>query len=166
MRTFALPSDEWRNEHGGLDRVRFYWFERVSYKTRLLRLPLVRRTLPRGLRPYGGGAWPALSADAVREVARVLREEPDVVRFFRFAKIPDELFFQTVLMNSPLADTVVDESLHHLDWSAGSAHPATFGTADLPALAASGRLFARKFDTHVDAQVLDRIDAELLRVRV
>ena len=93
--------------YGGLDRIRYRYYERVNYKTRTLRLPILRRQFPDGLQPYGGGAWCALSHAAVRYISSFVEQRPDVVRFFKHVKIPDEIFVQTILMNSPLRDTVV-----------------------------------------------------------
>jgi hypothetical protein len=159
---FQLPAQEWAGEGGGLNRLRYPYFERIRYKTRLLRLPLPRR-LPDGLEPYGGMALWALTGETLAWLMRFLAERPDVPRFFRHTKMPDETFFQTVLLSSPLAGTVDNELLHYLDWSSGSAHPATLRAADLPKLRASGMLFARKFDAAVDSEILDLLDAEPAR---
>lgn len=155
---FRLPAPEWAGEGGGLNRLRYPHFERARYKTRLLRLPVPRR-LPEGLEPYGGMAFWALTGETLAWLMRFLGERPEVLRFFRRTKMPDELFFQTVLLSS-LAETVDNELLHYLDWSSGSAHPATLTVADLPKLRASRRLFARKFDASVDSEILDLLDAE------
>jgi hypothetical protein len=156
---FRLPAKEWAGEGGGLNRVRYPYFERIRYKTRLLRLPIPRR-FPRGLEPYGGMALWALTGEALADVMRFLAERPDVLSFFRRTKMPDELFFQTILLSTPLAASVENEFLHYLDWSEGSAHPATLRAADLPKLRTSGKLFARKFDASVDSEILDLLDRE------
>lgn len=164
LQHFQLPvADRWPGENGGLDRIRGYYLERFSYRTRLLRVPFVRRRFPAGLTPYGGSAWWALADDALVELDRFARENPRVLDFFRHVKIPDEIMVQTILMNSPLRDTIVNEEIHYVDWPAG-AHPATFTVADLERLLASGKLFARKFDLHVDSVILDLIDREALGV--
>ena len=159
---WTLPAEQWASEEGGLNRVRWLYVERVRVRTRLLRLPIPRR-FPAGFRPYGGWAFWCLSAEAVAYADRFVRQNPDFVRFYRFVKMPDEGFFQTVLMNSPLRDTVQNENLHYLDWSAGRANPAALGADDLPKLLASDKLFARKFDASVDAEILDLLDREALR---
>jgi Core-2/I-Branching enzyme len=159
---FRLPAyDEWPGEDGGLDRIRGYYVERVSHRTRLLRIPFVRRRFPAGLTPYGGSAWWALTADALVELDDFVKQNPAVVDFFRHVKMPDELFVQSVLMSSPIADSIVNEEIHHVEWPAG-AHPATFTAADLERLLGSGKLFARKFDAEVDGEILDLIDREAL----
>jgi hypothetical protein len=74
--------------------------------------------------------------------------------------VPDELFFQTIIMNSQLRDTVENDDLRYLDWSREPA-PAVFTAADLPSLLESRQLFARKFDETVDFEVLDALDRHL-----
>jgi hypothetical protein len=158
---FHLPSERWGDEDGGLDRVRYRHFERIRYRTRILRLPFPRRSFPAGLEPYGGSAWCALSDEAVRTLLAFEHEQPEAYRFFAHVRTPDEMFIQTVLLNSRARERVANESIHHIEWPGGS-HPATFRRQDFPRLAASGKPFARKFDTEVDAEVLDLIDTELL----
>ena len=159
---FPIPDPErWADDNGGLDRIAYWYFERVRYRTRILRLPLLRRSFPRGLKPYGGSAWCVLSDEAVRTLLDFPAERPDAFRFFAHAKMPDEIFTQTVLLNSPAGERVLNESTHYVDWPGGS-HPATFRRDDFPRLAGSGKLFARKFDVDEDAEILDLIDRELL----
>jgi hypothetical protein len=158
---FRLPAENWREEDGGLDRIRYIHYERARVRTRLLRLPLIRRTFPPGYDAYGGSAFWALSAPALDYVHRFVRENPRFVRFFRHVLIPDEIFFQTILLNSPLRASVVNEQLHYVDWSGGGAHPATLRAGDVERALASGKLFARKFDPS-DTEALDLVDRAAL----
>lgn len=153
---FPLPSENWIR--GGLDRFRDW---HLRYRGLHLRLPL-RRGLPGGLRPWGGSAYWIVSARALRTIADFVAAHPEYVQFFEHVDIPDELFFQTILLNSDEADRCVDFRLHYTEWSRVPA-PATLTAEDFPQLAASSCLFARKFDEQVDAHVLDLIDDELLR---
>ena len=159
----SLPWARWAEEDGGLDRIRYWHFERVGHRTRILRLPFLRRSFPQGLVPFGGSAWGVLSAEAVRILLTFPDENPGAFRFFRHVKNADELFVQTVLLNSVARGRVVNDVVHHIEWPGGS-HPATFRSADLPRLAVCGKLFARKFDVEVDAEILDLVDRELLSV--
>lgn len=160
LHSFRLPApDQWPGENGGLDRIRGYYIERLSYRTRLLRVPLVRRRFPADLTPYGGSTWWALADEALVELDRFAKENPSVLEFFEHVKMPDEIFVQSVLMSSPLADTIVNEPVHHVEWLQG-AHPATFTAADLERLLGSDKLLARKFDERVDGEILDLLDRE------
>lgn len=148
---FPLPG-VW--PRGGLDR-----FERWHLVSRVvLHLPLPwRRRIPGGRAPFGGGAHWALARDAAEHVREVARREPRLVRFFDHVLHAEELFLQTILLNSPLAGTVVNDNLRYLDWSVEPG-PKILTVDDLPAMRASGALFARKFDAAVDARVLDELD--------
>jgi hypothetical protein len=158
MAFYALPRASW-DAGGGLDRVQ-YWHLRLY--GRHIRLPW-RRSFPLGLRPYGGGAYWCLSRDCIEYVAHVVAARPDIVSFFHHVDIPDEIFFQTILMNSELGKTVVNDNLRYIDWTRGR-RPAILETGDFDALRASPKLFARKFDVHRDARVLNLIDRDLLKL--
>lgn len=159
MTATSLPN-EWPG--GGLPRIeRWHLVSRVVLD---LRLPWKRR-IPTGLAPYGGGAWMCLSREAVEYVVGFTYRQPEVVRFFEHALHPDELLFQTILMNSPLAETVVLDHFRYIDWSVDPG-PATLTARDFPTLIESGKLFARKFDVDVDATVLDLLDEHIERATV
>lgn len=162
---FQLPvADRWPGENGGLDRIRGFYLERFSYRTRLLRVPFVRRRFPAGLTPYGGSAWCALATNALVELGRFAKESPGALAFFRHVKIADEIVVPTILMNSRVRDSVVNEDVHYVHWP-GGAHPETLTRQDLDRLLASGKLFARKFDVDADEEILDLLDREALRVQ-
>jgi hypothetical protein len=85
---------------------------------------------------------------------------PDYVRFFGHVLIPDELFFQTIIMNSELRGSIENDNLRFLDWSRDP-RPAVLVQKDLPALLSSHKLFARKFDERIDSSILDLLDAHI-----
>ena len=152
---FPLPTENWTN--GGLDRIRrWHW----RYRGFHLSLPL-RRTLPAGLAPWGGSAYWIMSRSALHTVTRFVDENPSYVRFFKHVDIPDELFFQTILLNSTEAERCVDFRLHYTEWSRAPA-PAILTSDDYPHLVESPCLFARKFDAAVDEMILELIDEHLL----
>src|SRR5215210_219412 len=142
--------------------TRWHWHgevlgRRVRLPNRFIRLTR-RRKLPAGLVPYTGSAHWCLSRDCLEYVAG---SDPDLVRFFRWSAVPDESFFQTILMNSPLADTLVNDDLRYVDWSEGEASPRVLTSFDLERMVRSSALFARKFDPRVDGGVIDALDAHI-----
>lgn len=152
---FPLPTPHW--EGGGLPRLRDW---HLRWRRLHVRLPL-RRRLPLGLEPWGGSAYWIMSRRALGVVHRFVREHPEVVRFFRHVDIPDETFFQTILLNSEVASECDDIRLHYTEWGRLPA-PAVLLRSDYQHLAESPCLFARKFDPEVDAEILDLIDERLL----
>jgi len=162
MAYFALPTDEW--EGGGRDRIERWYVRLRSRRYVIAPRPRigVRRRFPLGLQPFGGSAYWCLSRRSVEYVNRFVRRNPSFVRFFRHVDVPDELFFQTILMNSPLAETVVNDDLRYVEWREwNDSRPAALGKPDFAKMMSSGKLFARKFDVEEDAEILDLIDAAL-----
>lgn len=152
----SLPFWGW-GPRGGLDRVEDLHL--IGRFVLHLRLPW-RRRVPGGLVPFGGSRTWLLTRDAIEYVDAYVRSHPDYVRFFEHVLSPSELFFQTLLLNSEFADSIVNDHRLYLEWR-GGANPATLTSADLPQLLASDCLFARKFDVGVDAAVLDELDTHL-----
>jgi len=154
MEYFKLPYEGWWK--GGLNRIHNRWF---WIGNSVFRVPRLMKRLPQNLQPYGGSAWFCLPRKVVDLVLQFVSEEPRIVSFYRHSHIPVEMFFQTIVMNSPLKDYVVNEDKWYIDWSRErDGHPPILTVADIPTLMASGKLFARKFDLTVDTAVLDFID--------
>ena len=147
----------------GMKRIT-HWHERRIGVARgwHLSLPL-RRSFPLGMVPWGGSAYWWLTRDAVDYVRSWIAEHPREYRFFRHVDVPDEVFFHTVLMNSPLADKVICDELRLIDWTR-TPMPWVFRADDLERLRAAPQMVARKFDMTVDAEILDLVDRELLGV--
>jgi len=147
-----LPTSFWAR--GGFSRIEQWHL--VSYRALHLRVPW-RRRVPNGLAPFGGEAWWSFSRPVAEYVHEFVSENPSFVRFFEHVLIPDELFFHTIVMNSPLADTVVNDHLRYIDWSTDPG-PTILRVGDVERLKDSGKLFARKFDVNVDTRALDLVD--------
>jgi Core-2/I-Branching enzyme len=157
MSYWPLPHEPWAGR-GGLDRIeRWHWI-----RGRRLRLSLpLRRRVPGNLRPYGGSPYWCLARPVVEYIHAFVHANPGYVRFFEHVFVPDEIFFQTIVLNSPLAETVVDDNLRYIDWTRVPA-PTILEIRDFDVLATSGALFARKFDVTVDSEILDLLDQRLL----
>lgn len=114
--------------------------------------------LPYGLRPFFGSGYWTLHREVVGYVRGFLQGHPAYVPYFERVRIPDEMFFQSILLNSPLAGTIVNDDQRLIKWPG----PAILGSADWDDISVAPDLFARKFDETVDRSILDRIDRELL----
>ena len=157
MSSWPLPHPPW-GRHGGLVRLA-RWHRVLGPRWARISIP-ARRRVPGGLVPYGGSPYWCFSRAAVEYVQRFVTERPDLLRFFRHVYIPDELMFQTILMNSALRDSIVNDNLRYVEWGREPA-PAVLTREDLPGMLASRALFARKFDETVDRAVLDELDAHI-----
>jgi hypothetical protein len=156
-RTF-LTDLPWLNERSGLPLA-----------ARLARV--VERRLPRlspyPLPVYHGAAWWALTRGGLAAVLAAERADPRLVSWFRWARAPDELAIHTLLMASDRAGRIVPagqaphlHGVHYIDWENPNPDlPRTLELSDLPAIQASGALFARKIDPERSASLLDALDA-------
>jgi hypothetical protein len=174
-----FPVDRWID--GGQGRI-FSWNFILSRK-RVIQLPKATRArnpvvrfvyaalnrvipsrgnLPMRMQPFGGSMHWALSREAAEYVDHFLRCHPEYTRRFRWTLVSDEIFFQTILANSPLKQKLISDDMRYQRWpEPHSPSPSVLTMNDLPALRRSGKLFARKFDVCVDAKVLDAIDEML-----
>lgn len=145
----------------GMDRFTSWHERRIGVPRGWhLKLPMGRQ-IPLGLVPYGGSSYWWLSRKAVDYVRGFIAEHPGFYRFFRHVDVPDEMIFHTILMNSPLRESIINDDLRHVDWTRQPL-PAILGVGDFDMLQRSPQLMARKFDSRVDAEILDMIDDGLL----
>ncbi len=115
---------------------------------------------------YGGpySSYWTLSMKAASYLNDFLKKNKRLLRFCRFTWAPDEFLISTILMNSHLRGTVVNDARRYIDWSLGGARPKILTDEDFCALKNSTALFARKFDLNADASIIDKIDSELLQI--
>ena len=106
----------------------------------------------------GRSQWFTITASAASYLVEFLQKNRSVVRFFKYVWGADEFVFATVLYNSTFGERTRD-NLHFVDWSTGKASPKLLTTGDFDTMVSSGKLFARKCDLQVDAEVIQRLEA-------
>lgn len=151
------------------DRVRYYYIfqdyigrktgklvnllrriERISIETQK-RFDLDRTR--KNLMPYGKGAqWFSITHQMAKYV---VNRKKQISRLFKHTLGPDEFFLQTIALESPYCNQIVRSSLRCIDWKRGS--PYIFTLEDAKMLEESEALFARKFDSNVDIEIIDAV---------
>lgn len=162
IEVFDLPYDFWEN--GGMNRIRnrFYFFSKGRYYPKIFHIPRLNKKLPYNLKPYGGSQWFCLPKEIVSFILEFVNRNPKVLIFFKKALIPDEMFFQTILANSPLKSRIQNDNKRYIDWAEGkNGHPKYLTRHDFNQFLSSEKLFARKFSLLEDNQILDMIDQKL-----
>ncbi len=143
-----------------LSRIENYCIE---FSNRMLRIPIKRPYL-RDTTPYIGNQWMILS----RKLCEFVCYSPEIgkfKRFYRHTLIPDEGFFQTVIMNTNYEGTIVNDDKRTIVWvpiGTIKLRPRDFTSKDAEFLLASQGLFARKFDETVDAGIFSILESNLL----
>lgn len=160
-----------------LDRVRYYYplqsfpFLERDRKNRLGRalvnrvqrkLHIDRTKNSGGLVFQKGAQWFSITDELAKYV---LSQRKMIRKTFKCTSCADELFLQTIVINSPFKDTLSPNAFtndhrsccRYIDWSRGS--PYTFRNGDYEELIRTDPdyLFARKFDYASDSEVVDRL---------
>ncbi|TFW36005.1 beta-1,6-N-acetylglucosaminyltransferase [Massilia horti] len=125
---------------------------------RALRLCRRTRRIPGGMAPYGGSSWWALSRACLLDLLGRIDADPRLLRFFRTVQCPDEMFFQTLVMNSRWRDRVLPNNFRYIQWpEQGARHPKVLDEGDFEAIRTSGAHFCRKLDSNLSANLLPRL---------
>lgn len=124
------------------DRIRRRRFcpDKSTFARRLLRIAM--KCTMRADNPFfdrlppleKGSQWIAIT-DRMRDfIFDYLAVHPDFIPAFRYSHAADELFFHTLLGDSPFAGHNANYSLVYANWSHPGAHPKTLSTSDLSQL--------------------------------
>ncbi len=159
---FEIPTKTWANENGGLDRIQYYhlfdmldakkyikWLWKfVSMQKKLHLKRPIKNKIPK---LYGGSTWWSLSRETLQYVIDYTNKTPYLINRLQYTFCPEEIYFQTVIMNSGYSKKVINDNLRYIDWESTrigkySASPAILSSSHFDEIAVSKKLFARKFD--------------------
>lgn len=113
-------------------------------------------------RIYGGSQWWTLCREHAQYVVDTHDREPGLREFFRHTMLPDEMYFQTILLNGPFRDRIVNDNLRYIRFPAGSSHPLTLTMADYDTLRTGTAFFARKFDGTESLELIEQLKKHVL----
>ena len=153
-----IGEDGWQE---GMKRITRYSFGDYNFPGKYLMQKLASKILPDrkvpyDMKAYGQSQWLTITPKCAQYSIDFLKRRPDLKRFFRMTWAVDEVFFQTILVNSLLRNQLVNDNLRYIEQT--SHRPKTFTLADADKLMRSGKFYARKFNDSVDTAILDRLD--------
>jgi hypothetical protein len=166
-----LPNAKWAG--GGFNRVcSYHGYDLIDSKSRVghimlsalhtvTKLKLFRRRYNGNLPPlFGGSTWWSLTRKCVQYVVRASDDDPSFLNRLRYCFCPEELFFQTMVLNSPFRNQVHNDCLRYIDWryQHGSC-PAILDPTDYPSLVQSTKFFARKFDSQWSTSLIQSLQS-------
>lgn len=137
----------------------------IAYFTNLIRNKVVnfqkrfniKRNYP-DIELRKGCEWVSIT----QEFARLLVENKNkIIQTFRTTFCGDEIYKQTIIWNSSFKNSLYDTTdeyegcLREIDWERGC--PYTYRIEDLGLLLNSPKMFARKFDSETDKDIIDAI---------
>ncbi len=167
---YSLPHQSWIDGgelDGGLNRIIYpYLAINISWRNFNLshkyRIPLKRHIPNQISQTYVGSAYFFFSKNCAEYINDFVKTNPKIINFFKYVDFPDELFFQTILLNSPLKHTIVNNDLTYTEWKGKCIHPEILSENSLEYFNESSYLFARKFDIEINRKILDLIDKTII----
>ncbi|NML69953.1 beta-1,6-N-acetylglucosaminyltransferase [Chryseobacterium sp. RP-3-3] len=157
-KSYLKIADQEKSRPETMNRIENYFEEledKISEKTH-------KRNFMKDVIPYIGGQWMILTRDCCEFITNSI-EVKKFEDYYLNTLIADESFFQTVLMNTSFTGTLVDDDKRAIIWIPDGdikLRPKTFTKTDLDFLQQGNHLFARKFDDHVDNNIIDSIKAQ------
>lgn len=157
-----LPKKNWYE--GGINRVKyFYLFNKprsvlCKILIKLQKIIGIARNYNKKFSIFGGSQMININ----RETAEyIMREWKHYYPYFRLCNIPDEMIFQTIIMNSPLKDTVINTHNRYLVFNSVEKHPKYLDEENINEIINSKALFCRKIkNEEVFDRLIKRIIAE------
>lgn len=150
--------NRWWNENAR--RVETYSFINMNFigKFRIenfFNLLLPKRRPPENIIFSGNSGWFCLSSSAVSFVISSFNHQKELTRYFKFVWGADEIYFSTVLYNSPFRNKMIGNLLHTEWLPSDKLHPKVFTAKDKIQLQQSNKFFARKFDSSIDKEIIE-----------
>ena len=132
---------------------------RLSQKNFRLLCSLPKRIAPFE-RQYAGSQFWAFSERTFYAVLNYIREHKAALEeYYKYTSSPDEIYFHSVLMDLVAKDSTIKlkEQITYVNYFRKNN---VFVTEDFDKLtSAKGKLFARKFDTDIDIEILNKLDS-------
>lgn len=157
---FELPTPFW-SDNGGMDRLDYYnFFDILDAKKKMQHIIIgkfvliqkkiqLKRSYPEdflNLKLYGGSTYWSLNRNALDYIIQ-FDANKRILKRFDYTFCAEEIYIQTVLLNSPYIDSIVNDNLRFIDWQSGRrSYPAFLDETDFDSLISSNKLFARKID--------------------
>lgn len=148
----------------GRKRDKKIWVDLETYSLAIQRRLHIDRSKKVSFAFYGGANWVSITDGLVQFIVEHYKRYE---KAFWYTQNSDELFIQTIVMDSPFknhlyhADMDDDYSaaVRHIDWNRGA--PYIFRKEDFEELMNSECIFARKFDEKIDQEIIQKIDTYL-----
>lgn len=98
-----------------------FWYRKLlNRKVReiISNIPFIKRQTPQNI--YYGSSWWNLTKNAVSYILKFVEENKKFLERFKYTWGCDELFFQSILLQSDLKDKLENNCLRYLIWQDGS----------------------------------------------
>jgi len=142
-----LPKDDWYMS--GMNRIMYYYLFRCPKSLlsqiciKVQKLAGIKRNIDKlPFDVYGGSQWININRTAAEYI---MNNWKSYFSFFRFCMIPDEMFFQTIILNSELKNSVDNTNHRYIRYDKkNSSNAAYINIYDIEHIKMCKPLFCRK----------------------
>lgn len=170
-----LPVEQW--EKGSYARFNYYRFlDYFNYRTdsgakvidHIIRFQQkigYKRRIPDQFDYlYGGSNWMSITLACAKYIIEQYKKNLRFYRRLKYTFAPDEVYFHTVILNSPLKGKVRNDNLRLILWEYNhSSFPAILDEKYWWQIITTKALFARKFNTPISGKLINLIDTIILK---
>jgi hypothetical protein len=145
-----------------VERSRIISAIRRRYSRLVMSYPFLQKNvdaLPTNL--YKGANWLSITGACMDYIMNFIKESPNYVNVFKNSFCGDEIFFQTIVLNSKFKEYVVNDIKRYVDWNTGPDFPRTLTMEDRNRIQLGDYLWGRKFDEDVDKEIIEQILSEV-----
>lgn len=172
MEYYKLPYYKWGKD-GRCDRYQYYhnivnstgivkfnprnkYYKLINRAIlKLQKILHIKRNFIKDIDPYSGANWFNINIECAKYI---LENYKKIYKYFKFVQFPDEMFIQTIVLNSNLKNNTVNETLRYIDWNTGPEQPRTLTYEDFDKIIQSKAIFCRKLDENKDKRIFDLLD--------
>jgi len=123
---------------------------------------------------YHGSTWWSLTEPCIKYILDFVNKNSDYIDFHKYTFCPDEIFFHSIIKNSPFAINIThdfeivssvgnflvlnEHGCHYIDWNiTGVSLPKLLDINDINNLLNTTACFARKFDEKKSTKLINKI---------
>lgn len=175
MEHFPLPYSAWPED--GMDRLsRYNLYDLIDGRkgigerlikgfSKIQKKIGFKRKFYKGFpKQYGGSTYWSLKRETIQYIFDYMNEHPQYLKRFRYSFCSEEIFFQTILLNSPLKDKIVNNNMRFIIWEKRNDNfPANLDINDYENITKSDALFARKFEYPVSTDLFEKIKTNIYK---
>lgn len=136
----------WYNWNSKNNSIKHWWYRFfILLNILFLNLFLRSKKIDRNITYYFWSSWWCLSYESIKYIFDFYKENDNFNTIFQYSDASDEMYFHTVILNSPYKDFCINNNLRYIDWDKNREWPAILVKEDFEKITRSSALFARKF---------------------
>lgn len=162
---FNFPAERWHN--GGLERYEKYNFydifdakskfgyKMINWLIKIQNILGIKRGIIKNSPPlYAGSIWLSLTNSCMEYCLNYINNNPNFMNSLKYTFAPEEIFFQTIIKQSPFKDDIIDDNLYYIDWETRNGNsPAVLDMTDFEKIQSSKKIFARKVKAPISEEL-------------